>query len=307
MRRILKLSMLGLASGLVGACMPDEIIPTENIPTAGVRFINAVPDTGAMDMRFVDFPESNAHWGVAFRNSPTISGQVPASILVQFKNARAGSRRFKIFMNGNCSPAACNQADAMDEVIGETTVTLEAGRLYTALLWGYSNPTRAGAPAGLPAGAPPMSIDFYEETVADPGNNIALRVINTTAAPIDASFFQFNATPPAAATWAGVPARSRSSYVTTAPDSLRFFVTGATPAAGTLALVGAAAQATAPGPFDALPGTRVAGSAVTAIVWPRSVATSPAPQQGASSTLPSFQASAITFVWDRRPPRPPGI
>src|SRR5688572_11140293 len=134
MRRILKYSMLGILAGAMGACTPEEVITTEDIPTAGVRFIHAVPDTGAMDFRFVDQVESNAHWNVTFRNSPTISGGVPASTTVQYKNARAGSRTFKIFMNGGCSPASCNQAAAMDEIATQT-VTLEAGRLYTAILW----------------------------------------------------------------------------------------------------------------------------------------------------------------------------
>ena len=305
MRRILTLSMLGLMAGVVGACTPEEVVKTEDIPTAGVRFINAVPDTGAMDFRFVDQVESNAHWGVAFRNAPTISGGVPASTTVQYKNARAGSRTFKIFMNGGCTPTACNQAAAMDEIATQT-VTLEAGKLYTALLWGYANPTRAGSPAGLPAGAPPMVLDFYEETVADPGTSVALRVINATAAPVDASFFPSAGTAPGTPTWAAVPAMSRSTYQTTAAAQYRYSVTGVTQTAN-LALVGTAATTIEPGPFDPIPGTTIAGSAVTAIVWPRSVAGTQAPQNAASATLPGFTVSAITFVWDRRPPRPAGI
>ena len=76
MRRILQLSVLVLAAG-AGACgTPEKIIKTEDIPTAGVRFINAVPDTGAMDFRFVDIVESNAHFNIAFRNNPVTTGGV---------------------------------------------------------------------------------------------------------------------------------------------------------------------------------------------------------------------------------------
>jgi hypothetical protein len=305
MRRIHNLSILGLMAGVLGACAPEEIVQTEDIPTAGVRFINAVPDTSAMDFRFVDQVESNAHWNVTYRNAPTISAGQPASATVQYKAARAGSRTFKIFQNGGCSPDACTQADAMVEMASQT-VTLEAGRNYTALLWGYSNPGRAGAPAGLPAGAPAMVLDFYEETVADPGAQVAIRVINATAAAIDASFFVSTGTAPGTPTWAAVPAMSRTTYQLTAPGQYRVTATGVTQTSN-LALIGAAAVTAAPGPFDATPGTEVAGSAVTAIVWPRSVATSPAPQLGATSTRPSFTANAITYVWDRRPPRPAGI
>lgn len=305
MRRILNLSMLGLMAGIVGACTPEEVVVTEDIPTAGVRFIHAVPDTGAMDMRFVDLVESNAHFGIEFRNAPTISGGIPASTLVQYKNARAGSRTFKIFMNGGCSPASCTQADAMDEIATQT-VTLEAGRLYTALLWGYANPGRTGSPAGLPAGAPAMVLDFYEETVADPGAQVALRVINATAAPVDASFFVSTGTAPGTPTWPAVAAMSRVTHVNAAAGQYRFTATGVTQTAN-LALVGSPAVTVAPGPFDPFPGTSVAGSAVTAIVWPRSVAGTRAPQLGATATRPAFTAPAITYVWDRRPPRPAGI
>src|SRR4051794_24842365 len=68
MRRIIPLSVLAI--GAVMACSePETVIPTAAIPAAGVRFINAVPDTGAafgLDMRFVDFVESNAQFRIPF-------------------------------------------------------------------------------------------------------------------------------------------------------------------------------------------------------------------------------------------------
>jgi len=45
---------------------------------------------------------------------------------------------------------------------------------------------------------------------------------------------------------------------------------------------------------QALPGTAVAGSGITALIFPRAVANS----QGGSATTP-----AVIFMWDRRPPR----
>ena len=101
MRRIIRLSVLGLVAGLtMSACKPEEVIQTENIPTAGVRFINAVPDSAGsfgLDFRFVDLPESNSHFRIAFRNGPTTSAGVTASTGVQYKNARSGSRRRSFF------------------------------------------------------------------------------------------------------------------------------------------------------------------------------------------------------------------
>ena len=299
-RRTTSIARLALATGLA-ACNVETVVETETIPTAGVRFINAVPDTAAMDFRFVDAVENNAHWNIAYRNNVVTSGGTPASTFVQYKAARAGQQRqFRIFMNGGCTVNACNLTYA-STIVKDTTVTLVAGSNYTAILMGYANPTRAGNPAGLPAGAPAMRLVFFEETVADPGQNVAIRVINATAAPIDVRYYPSGGAPPATASWASVPALTVSTFLTPTPGDYFYNVQpaggGAALFADSRALLGAAAQTVAPGPFDAAPGTAVAGSAVTGIVFPRTVAGSPA----ASVTSPS-----ISFVWDRRPPRAAG-
>ncbi|MEP6779960.1 MAG: hypothetical protein ABJC26_08730, partial [Gemmatimonadaceae bacterium] len=67
MRRTLTLSLLCIATGLASGCSPDKTILTAAVPTAGVRFINAVPDTAGslgLDFRFVDLVESNAQFRV---------------------------------------------------------------------------------------------------------------------------------------------------------------------------------------------------------------------------------------------------
>lgn len=304
MRRIFHVSALCLAAAGVSACEPDGVIPTQVIPTAGVRFIHAVPDTGAMDFRFVDFVESNAHWNVAFRSNPVMSptgaNGVPASTLVQFKNARAGQRQFRIFMSGT-TPAVAST------VVKDTIVILEADKNYTALLWGYANPTGPGRPAGAPA----MRLTFFEETVASPGAQVALRVINAHTTAIDVRYYDATTgTAPGTVLATNVLPLTRSNYVTTAPAQFRYNVQpaggGAVLFTDRIALIGAAAVTGPPGPFDALPGTTVAGSAVTAIVFPPSVTGSGAPQGAGSASIPSWTAPAITYVWDRRPPRPAG-
>lgn len=285
MRRFSQLSMLCLAVGAASACStPDTLVPTENIPTAGVRFINAVPDTNAMDFRFVDIVESNAHFKIGFRNGPASSGGVTASAQIEYKNTRAGQRHFKIFLNGST-------ADVASFVLKDTTVTIEAGKLYTAMMWGTA---RGGG----------MRFVFYEETIPDPGTQVGLRVINATGTAIDVRTFATTATLPAAATWA-VPAYTRSSFVTASPSQVRYNVQ---PAGGgtvfvpeALALIGTPASSSAGTSvldIDALPGTTVAGSAVTAIIFPASVAGSNAAQ---------FAAPGMSFMWDRRPPRPAGV
>lgn len=283
MRRMVQISMLFVVTGVASACSPDKVVTTENIPTAGVRFINAVPDTGAafgLDFRFVDLVESNAQFRVAFRNNPATSGGVPGSTQIQFKNARAGARHFRIFLDDTLQAVAST-------VLKDSTINIEGGKNYTVLLWGNARST----------GADKMRMNVFEETVADPGANIALRVINTTNAAVDVRQYAATGTPPTVATWANVGAYTISSYVTTAPGQIRYNVLaaggGTALFADALALIGAPATVD----IEALPGTTVAGSAVTAIIWPRSVAGTKAPQATA------FQSPAVTFTWDRRPVR----
>jgi hypothetical protein len=294
MRRILHLSIVCFAAGIVGACSRDKTIATENIPTAGVRFINAVPDTAGgfgLDFRFVDLVESNAQFRVTYRNNPVTTSGVTASTLVEYKNARAGARRFRVFLDDTLQAVA-------SVVLKDSTITLEAGKLYTVLLMGNARSTAA---------ADRMRLMVIDESVADPGAQVAMRVINTTSSPIDASRYAQGSTPPATPSWSNIPPYSVSTYQTAAPGQFMFNVKSAGTAlfADALALPGAAPRSSA-GPggkidIEALPGTTVAGSAVTAIVFPRSVAGSKAPQSA------PFLVPAISFVWDRRPPRPAGI
>ncbi|MEP6990113.1 MAG: DUF4397 domain-containing protein [bacterium] len=286
MRRFFQLSMLCLAVGAASACStPETIVATEDIPTAGVRFINAVPDTNAMDFRFVDIVESNAQYKIGFRNGPATSGGVTASAQIEYKNTRAGQRHVRIFLNGTTP-------DVASFVLVDTTLTIEAGKLYTAMMWGNA---RSGG----------MNFVFYEEVIADPGTQVGLRVINTTGAAVDVRAFPSTGTLPVAATWVAVPAYSRSSFVTAAPSQVLYNVQpaggGAVLVPQALALIGAPATSSAGTTtldIEGLPGTTQAGSAVTAIIFPASVVGSKATQ---------FAAPGMSFMWDRRPPRPAGV
>ena len=82
MRRVVLLSVLCLSVGALNGCNDETEILTENIPTAGVRFINGVPDTAGaygMDFRWVDQLESNAHFRILYRSGASTSGAVFAS------------------------------------------------------------------------------------------------------------------------------------------------------------------------------------------------------------------------------------
>lgn len=280
MRRFARFQTLVLAAAVAGACKPDEVIKTEAIPTAGVRFINALPDSAGafgLDLRFLDFVESNAQFRITFRNGPVTAGGVTAAAQTQFKNARAGSRRFAIFLDDTLQNIA-------QVKLKDTTVTLAAGRNYTAILWGAA---RAGA----------MKLTFFEDVPADPAANVALRVINATSAAIDVRQYAQGGTVPATATWANVPPLTASSFVNAAPGNIMYNVRAAGAAtnlfADLLALQGQANTVD----IEGTPGTTRAGSAVTLLVFPPSTVGARTPQAAA------FLVPAGAFIWDRRPPR----
>lgn len=277
-QRILHLPVFCLAAGVAGACSTETVIGTVTPPTAGVRFVHAVPDTGSMDFRFVDIPENSAHYGFTFR----------ATANLYYKGAEAGQRHLRIFMSGTT-------ADVATIVVKDTLVNLEAGKLYTYILWGGARP----------GSTPPMQLTVLEDGTTDPGSQVALRVINAAAGLGPLDVFQYvrgtatgsscpgGGTVPATPTFAGVAELTASSYVLVAAGRICFRVTppgGAALFTDALAPQGTAATID----IEAIPGTNVAGSAVTGIVVPRSVA---------GSQAASFATPGIIFAWDRRPPR----
>ncbi len=211
MRRIIPLSVL--AAGAVMACSSPELtIPTTAIPTAGVRFVNAVPDTGAaygLDFRFVDIVESNAQFRVPFRNSISSSSPFVAT-LTEYKGAQEGSRHFRIFLDDTIQTIAST-------IIKDSTFAFVATHNYTALLMGNSRS----------AGSDKMRLTILDENVPDPGTSIALRVVNTTGNPIDVSVYLSGTAVPATPTWASVPAFSASTYVTKPPGTYLYIVRAA--------------------------------------------------------------------------------
>jgi hypothetical protein len=290
MQRTFRLSVLCLIAGAaMSACQPEEVIVTPAPNVAGVRFINALPDSAGafgLDFRFVDLVENSTQFRVPFRNSPTTTSGVTASSGVQYKAAEAGSRHFVIFLDDTLQSIASVK-------LKDSTLSLTAGKNYTVIIWGAA---RAGQ----------MKVSVIDETIADPGpGKVALRLINATPAAIDGRAFLTAGTAPATATWANVAPYSASAFVTSDTGSITYNVQpaggGANLFGNMTALLGARATSSAGAlgklDIEPIPGTRVAGSAVSLVVYPPSTVGSKAPQGGA------FANTAGSFIWDRRPPR----
>jgi uncharacterized protein DUF4397 len=287
MRRIIPFSALCLAIGTLGGCRPEEVIDSPVPPTAGVRFINAVPDTGQMDFRPVDLVENVTFYNVGFRGTNTL----------YYKNARAGTRHFRIFRTPDPNTTSATQIAVANTVVADLDgEELEANKRYTYILWGYSRP----------GSTPAMKVTRLTDDPADPGAQVSVRVINACVAglcgssadgTVDARIFTTAQTINSpAATFAATSQLTASNYVNVATGTYTFdfrpaggVTTGAALAAGT----GPAGTAQTVD-LEAIPGTNVAGSAVTALLVPRSLA---------GSTATSFTTPGVLFLWDRRPPR----
>jgi hypothetical protein len=277
MRRIFQFSMLCLAAGAVNACKPEETIETVVPPTAGVRFINAVPDTGAMDFRPVDILENTTFYNITFRSAA----------LIVYKNTQAGTdRHFRIFRSPtDGAPPAQQLAEAQTVVADLPGITLEAGKNYTFILWGYS---RTGS-------TPAMKVTQLTDDPADPGTQVALRVINATGVEIDVTDYAVPGTP-GAVTWANVAPLSASSYVQRAPGTYNYNVKAAGGANPLFVDVQAPVGLAETVDLDAIPGTSVAGSAVSLIVFPGSVPGSTAAQFNITTGAQSLSATATGYA-----------
>ena len=276
----MRVSRIGLA--LVGAllavgCNKDDgpfLAPT--VPLAYTRFVNAIPDTGSVDFRFVDILEySPFAIQLAYRGFTPYQGTAP------------GARHLKIFTNPGGTNTLPSQVSG---VVLDETPTFEANKYYTIVAVGYARTT----------GTPRVKLQVYEDVLPDPGSQVAFRVINlaTGLASLDVSLTTNStdaipATPNVADNLAYLAA---SAYLTRATGNAWFRVQESTAATEIVTGNGRQAPTGAAGdPLNNLTtigGSGQAGSVVTAFVFPRSVA---------GSTAPSVTTPSISFVVDKHP------
>ncbi|MBI2797291.1 MAG: DUF4397 domain-containing protein [Gemmatimonadetes bacterium] len=315
--------------------------PTVNPPAAYVRYVNAVSDLNAIDIRFVDVVEGSPNFtNIQFRQ------------YTPYQAATAGTRALRAFVNP--TPYAAVATPTRQQLIAQTVLddqsfTLTAGTYYTIYLVGqsglaFSNPDVAtGGTGNVPNGTPtPGGVKMY--LVADafptitnpPAATVYVRSVNLgQAAPATSALgtqdiyvsretdaLLTSVASPNGTLWAAVPphpaAGSVTPYVALAPrptaaaasapaaqPSTYRWSTQATAAPGVVVaqlqsyVIGLAGNTTSNGTG----GAQVAGSIMTALVYPRSVAGSAAPQSAASGPVPAFTAPSVFVIVDRNPPR----
>jgi hypothetical protein len=243
---------------------------------AFVRYINALPDTLATSVRFIDQVEFSPQTWVAVPFRGLGGGN--------YQGTQAGSRTFRIFtylVAGGLAPAVGNT-----EILGEATHSFEAGKYYTVIVSGFARP---GA-------SPQRTVRIIEDPVPTPGGNVALRAMHAGAGIANVDIYL---TPTTTSAISGAPAiaglgfGATSAYATLPPAA---FAVRVTAAGSTTPLISAAAPAGVAGTSTVNPigGATVAGSVMTAVAFPASVAGS----RAAASANPT-----VLFFIDRHPPR----
>ena len=269
----LRIAAAVVATGLIAACSQDTG-PTVNKlgPRARVRVINAVPDTGAMDYRFVDSVEAPIELGLVFRGA---SGYQPFKV---------GTRKLRAFAASQ-TPAIVFGAPIIDQ-----TITLAADKYYTLIHVGLAN-TSGGAGDSI------IVIQDSIPTLGALGAGIAVRGVH--AIPAVGAVDVFTTRTPAQAipttpAFAGLTYGKTTPYIRlTAPDSVtaRVSVVGAAPAVvlSALAMVGQ----TGTTQLNPIGGSRVAGTSLSAVAFPAGL--------GARATGTATTPSVVWFV-DGDPP-----
>ncbi len=261
-----------LVAAAAGACSDDEVTTVTRPPLAGVRYINALPDTGTVDIRMIDQLEYSANTvsgtgGLVFREG------------TEYFPTEAKARRIRVFNFSTSDRSLAN----VTGVIHDTTITFEANKNYTLLLTGSARARTARF----------RVIEDARQNVA--AGNISVRVYNAGAGPVDAYLVASTTTALAGApSFAGVADMSASPFavrpagafaVRVAPSGTRTAAAAVQAATGT---VGTAL-------VNPVAGAAVAGTVFSAYVFPRSVAGSGAPQTAA------FQTTGVQLFVDQLP------
>lgn len=272
--RVKQIGLALVAAMTLAGCEKDDgPFAAPEVPLAYTRFINAIPDTGSVDFRFIDFLEYS-----------------PYAIQLQFKQftpyqgTAPGARHLRVFTDPGGSPSL---SDVTNILIDEMP-QFEAGKYYTLVAVGNS---RSGG----------VVLQVYEDEIPDAGTNVAFRVVHlgTGLGAVNVGITAASGDAIPAPTFSNVAYLGESAYATRATGAAWFRVQETS--AATEIVTGNGRQAPAGAAGDPLTqlttigGSGQPGSVVTAFLFPRSVAGSKAPQGTANA------APAIVFIVDKHP------
>jgi hypothetical protein len=263
--RLSRLVLLAASAAALGACNESDVSSPSRPPLAGVRLINALADTNAVDVVMIDQVE----WSLLARNVNFRAG-------TEHQPIEAKARRIRVFAFNSAAPTINN----VSQVLHDTTITFTADTKVTLLLTGSARSRTV------------RFVVVNDDPPAAASGQIAVRTVNASTGAIDAYYVNavgdaISGTPAAS----NVAPLSASPYVTRAAGTAAARVTDR----GTTTANASVAGPTAPtGPTGATPaaGVNSGGSAFSVYYFPRGVAGSP---QNATAT-----PSIVWFV-DRVP------
>jgi hypothetical protein len=279
-KRVWVAFLLGAA---VAACSKDTagVLQTPP-PLAGLRYFNVVPDTGVMDFRVVDVvayaPNSVR---ALFRTGGNPQG-ITTTFPPPYLSVQAGTRHIKVFLDSTDLATAST-------VMLDTVVTFDAGSNYTFYLYGYS---RTGQTPHINA------LITKDDVPTIPAGNIAVRTINldpNQAAGADARVVtQDTALLAGAVTVPATTFLGVSNYVNVPVGTFHAAFTAGGTTTPILYMENMPAGVVGTSTVEPIAGTLVAGTAITMLVMPPSVAGSKAPQTPTARSITSITLSGST-------------
>ena len=268
--RLSKLTLLGGLALVATACSDDDGITESGTPppAALIRFINAGADTGTVDFRFIDKVE----------NLPTMQGVAIRTGSGTYQRVDPGTRPVRVFLNSS-------NVEATKTILVDTTITLAANSRYTLV---YAGSARGNADR-LAVLEEPQQLPTPAE------GQIAVRVLHAAVGIGNVDVFMGPSNSNADGPTNGDPVVDQTgkisnvAYLTLSPFASLPVRTGTTNPVYTFGVAeagsttptilaspnvqGAASTIPTAGP---LPGVKIAGSVLTAVVFPASPAGSPA-------------------------------
>jgi hypothetical protein len=285
---------IGLTFASIAAlagCSADasKVIIANPGPLAYVRFINAIPDSGSQDWRFVDAVEgSPTTMALPFR------GIFPGA---SYQSAAPGSRHLKVFQS-SLDPTFADPTKTTPGIVStvfvDSTFTLTAGTHYTIIAIGSLRSKTA-------------KFLILTDNYTDPAANVAVRVVNAgaTAYDIYGSPSGGTSTLPSSPMISALAAFTGSTWTSMTPGALALRV-NATGSKTLPALIDATAPAGDPADkvlnLTAIGGSTIAGSAFTAFVFPAAVTGSLAANVVAGTCPTRCTTPGIVYAVDKYPP-----
>lgn len=244
------------------ACTDDDGVSVQEPgPAASVRFINAVPDTGTVDLRFVDRVE----------NLPTLLGVPFQGWSGFYQRVEPGDRVARVFPNSS-------DVELTKIRLVDTVLALEEGTRYTLVYAGRASATApeterhrleviVDPPTPPTPGADEIALQVLNVAVGMGAVDVYVVRVDSAAVPTPADFATNNAAKLSnigflekAVDYVNAPALSSGLYrfVVTATGSTTPIFEATPNQPGAAAPPGAT--------YGPQPGVRIAGSVLTAVV-----------------------------------------